>query len=278
MKHESPPNARQIIMGLLVAELDQALSARQVVAACGLFGITENSARVALARLSSKGLIESAGRGSYRLGEAATGLAGDVATWREAEARVVNWSGHYIIVHCGPLGRSDRTALRRRERAFDMLGLRELEKDLYVRPDNLTGGVNAVRQRLHDLGLDSDASVFIGSDFDAARETRLHTLWDGQSLNSLYRHQQDTLERWLARADELEMEDAARESFLLGNRAIRQIVFDPLLPAPLVDVEARSAFIETVKRFDRAGYAIWQRLYRLQEGREVSAPVSALAH
>lgn len=278
MIHDSPPNARQIIMGLLAAELDQALTARQVVAACALFGITENSARVALARLSSKGLIESAERGSYRLGEAATGLAGDVATWREAESRLVNWSGHYIIVHCGPLGRSDRTALRRRERAFDMVGLRELEKDLYVRPDNLTGGVPAVRKRLQGLGLESDASVFIGSDFDAAREARLGTLWDGESLNDRYRHQRDLLERWLTRADDLDLEDAARESFLLGNRAIRHIVFDPLLPAPLVDVAARSEFIETVKRFDRAGYGIWQRLYRVQEVRDVSAPGVELTH
>lgn len=272
------PNARQVIMGLLVAEPDQTLSSRNLVAACGLFGLTENSARVALARLAASGLVESAERGSYRLGEAATGLAGDVATWRQAEQRLAAWSGRYLMVHCGPLGRSDRTALRKRERAMEMLGLREFERDLYVRPDNLVGGVAAVRNRLYGLGLEPDASIFVAGDFDADRATRLEGLWDGTALNRLYRQQRDSLERWLARADDLALEDAARESFLLGDRAIRHIVFDPLLPAPLVDEQLRHAFIETVQRFDRAGYGIWQRLYRVQQGSEVPTAGSALAH
>ena len=262
-------------MGLLVAEPEQMLSARQLVAACALFGLTENSARVALARLVSSGLVESAERGSYRLGEAATGLAGDVATWRQAEQRLADWSGRYLMVHCGPLGRSDRTALRKRERAMGMLGLREFERDLYVRPDNLVGGVEAVRKRLYGLGLDKDASVFVAGDFDPEREGQLTALWDGEALNQLYREQTEALERWLSRADQLALEDAARESFLLGNRAIRHIVFDPLLPAPLVDVAARSRFIETVKDYDRAGYGIWQQLYRAQEAGQLDRGVSA---
>ncbi|MFN3714321.1 MAG: PaaX family transcriptional regulator C-terminal domain-containing protein [Alcanivoracaceae bacterium] len=264
MKQEGAPNARRIIMGLLLAEGDQPLSSRQVVAACDLFGISENSARVALARLSASGLIASAERGSYQLGEAATALAGDVATWREAESRLGGWSGHYIAVLTGALGRTDRTALRRRERVLDMLGFRELDKDCFVRPDNLAGGVEAVRPRLYALGLESEAPVFLASGFDHTRTTRLPTLWDGAALNQLYQRQHEALNRWLDNADQLEPEDAARESFLLGGRAIRHIVFDPLLPAPLVDADARHAFIQTVKQFDRAGYAIWQRLYQLK--------------
>jgi phenylacetic acid degradation operon negative regulatory protein len=262
MKQEGAPNARRIIMGLLLADGDQPLSSRQVVTACALFGISENSARVALARLSASGLIASAERGSYQLGEAATALAGDVATWRESEARLGDWSGQYIAVLTGALGRTDRSALRRRERALDMLGFRELDKDCFLRPDNLRGGVEAVRQRLYALGLEAEAPVFIASGFDHSRTTRLPALWDGESLNQLYRRQQAQLTRWLERADQLEPEDAARESFLLGGRAIRHIVFDPLLPAPLVDADARHDFIQTVKAFDRAGYAIWQRLYQ----------------
>lgn len=262
MSSEGAPNTRQIIMGLLQAEDDQALTSRQVVAACRLFGITENNARVALARLSAAGLIASGERGSYQLGEAATVLAGDVATWREAEARLAAWSGRYVMVHCGPLGRTDRTALRRRQRALEMLGLCELERDLFVRPDNLVGSAESIRRRLYALGLEKEAAVFIASGFDMEREGRLRALWDSEALNQRYLNQCEQLERWLEKADQLEVEDAARESFLLGGRAIRQIVFDPLLPAPLVDAEARRVFIATVKKFDRAGYTLWQRFYQ----------------
>jgi phenylacetic acid degradation operon negative regulatory protein len=51
-----------------------------------------------------------------------------------------------------------------------------------------------------------------------------------------------------------------RQSFLLGDAAIRSLVFDPLLPAPLVDVRARRAFVASVKRFDRAGQKVWRSL------------------
>ena len=61
----------------------------------------------------------------------------------------------------------------------------------------------------------------------------------------------------MAHAHSLEPEVAARESYLLGNDAIRQLVFDPLLPEPLVDVTERRAFTDTVVAFDQAGHRIW---------------------
>lgn len=265
------PNARQLIMGLLLAEqplVQQArwLSSRQVVLACRLFGISENSARVALARLSAAGLVASAGRGTYRLGEAALALAGDVASWREAESRLRAWSGHWILVCCGMLGRTDRPALARRQRALAMLGFRELEKDIYCRPDNLLGGVAAVRSRLQMLGLEPQALVLLASELEDSCDQGAQHLWDGEALNLGYQQQHQRLAQWLALVDALSPEDAARESWLLGSQAIRQIVFDPLLPEPLVDIAARHRFIDMAKTFDRAGYAIWQRLFQSHFG------------
>ena len=40
-------------------------------------------------------------------------------------------------------------------------------------------------------------------------------------------------------------EAGAREVFLIGGRAIRHVVYDPLLPSPFVDVQARHDFVET---------------------------------
>jgi phenylacetic acid degradation operon negative regulatory protein len=205
-------------------------------------------------------MIEAAGRGAYRLGPNAAELADDVSTWRAAESRVCAWSGAWIVVHCGALGRSDRSALGRRDRALALLGFRELDRGLFVRPDNFTGGVVAVRERLHKLGLDAAAAVFLATAFDAAREARARALWDGRALTQSYRQTRQQLEKWLQHASALEPEVAARESFLLGSSAIRQLVFDPLLPDPLVDTAERRAFVDTVLRFDAAGHVIWRRL------------------
>jgi phenylacetic acid degradation operon negative regulatory protein len=255
------PNPRHLLLNLLTAADDQSLSARDAIAACALFGITENSVRVTLVRLAAAGLIEAAGRGSYRLGPNATGLAADVAGWRQAEQRLRDWNGDWVAVHVGNLGRSDRTALRVRDRALALLGLCELERGLYLRPDNLLGGVGAVRDRLYKLGLDSDAAVFRLADLDPARDARARGLWDGEALNRRYRDITQRLDAWLAKADALEPEAAARESYLLGNDAIRHMVFDPLLPEPLVDTAARRACADLVQHFDRAGHDIWRQLY-----------------
>ena len=254
------PRTRNLILNLLLASEARDQSARELIASCALFAIRENSVRVALVRLAADGLIEPAGRGAYRLGPRAASLADDVATWRTAEERVHDWTGGWIVVHVGALGRSNRVKLRARDRALAMLGLRELERGLYVRPDNLVGGVGEVRSRLDKLGLDAEAAVFVARDFDAQRESRARQLWDGDALSQTYRSTRLELEQWRSRAASLDAETAAREAYLLGNDAIRLLVFDPLLPEPLVDVDARRALAAAVRSHDKVGRTLWQRL------------------
>jgi phenylacetic acid degradation operon negative regulatory protein len=259
------PTARSLILNLLLASEEHGQSVRELIASCALFAIRENSVRVALVRLTADGLIEPAGRGTYRLGPGATALADDVATWRTAEERVRDWTGGWIVTHVGALGRSNRVKLRSRDRALAMLGLRELERGLYVRPDNFVSSIGEVRSRLNKLGLEEAAAVFVARDFDPERETRARQLWDGDALTQAYRSTRLDLERWHAQADSLDPETAAREAYLLGNDAIRRLVFDPLLPEPLVDVDERRALAAAVRSHDQVGRTLWQRL-RLARG------------
>jgi phenylacetic acid degradation operon negative regulatory protein len=254
----SPKN---LILDLMLALGDKPMLAREAIAACALFRITENSLRVTLARLSAVGLIEVSGRGTYRLGPAALDLAGDVATWRTLEQRLRPWQGGYIMVHSGALGRSDRMALQRRERALHMVGFMPLERGLHIRPDNTERHVDDVRQRLYKLGLDREAPVFAASSLDPVHEAKAQHLWDGAALTQSYTRRRNDLEAWLLKAAQLPLDVAARESFMLGGAAIHQLVFDPLLPEPLVDTGARHAFIQTVQRFDEAGRTIWRRFF-----------------
>ncbi|RZI84805.1 MAG: PaaX family transcriptional regulator [Rubrivivax sp.] len=267
--------AKNLTLDLLLAAGSEPLPVRHLLAAAALFGIPANNLRVALARLSSDGMIESVGRGTYQLTASANELAADVATWRSACERVRPWQGGHVTVNCGALGRSDRAALRHRERALNMLGLKELDRGLFVRPDNLQGGIDEVRRRLYTLGLERDASVFVATDFDSERNARLHALWDGTALNDAYGRLESQLAEWTARAHQLTIEDAARESYLLGRKAIRQVVFDPLLPAPLVDVDARQRFVHAVLAFDQLGRGIWQQFHAWVDEPALGAPTTA---
>ncbi|MBQ0715268.1 MAG: PaaX family transcriptional regulator [Paraperlucidibaca sp.] len=258
-------NARHLILDVMLASDAHVLSAREAILACRTFDISENSVRVALVRLSAEGLIEGAGRGSYRLATAARDLAGDIATWRQAEQRLRPWQKDWLVVFSAGLGRSDRTALNRRERALQMLGFRELDKGLHVRPNNIEKDVDAVRKRLHSLGLESDASVFSANDWAPAREKEMLKLWDIEALTRQYESVQIQLRAWMARASDLDPEVAARECFLLGGQAIRHVIFDPLLPDPLVNAKDRQAFVQTVREFDQLGHSIWRKLYDINE-------------
>src|SRR5690606_22896377 len=135
--------AKNLTLDLLMARRTPTTSVRYLLASASLFGIPANNLRVTLARLGTEGLIESAGRCMYRLTAHANELAREVGTWRNAAERLRPWAGPYITVHCGALGRSDRAALRLRDRALHMTGLQALEKGLYLRPDNLEGGIEA---------------------------------------------------------------------------------------------------------------------------------------
>ncbi len=252
-------NAKHLILDLLLAS-DKALSAKDAISACRLFGLSENSVRVALARLSAEGLVEASERASYRLSSSALELAGDVATWRSAEQRVRPWLGNYIAVFSAGLGRTNRTALRKRERALQLLGFRELHQGLHIRPDNIEHSIFAVRQRLYTLGLEREALVFIATDFENHCEAEIHALWHTEALNHNYHQLHEEMTDWLAHAEHLEPEVAARESFLLGSKAIKQVVFDPLLPEPFVDVAARHSFVEMTRHFDQVGHGIWRKL------------------
>lgn len=281
MFHKTPPlskdgnmpaaHARRFLLKLLFASDGQSLTAREMLAAGEVLGYSPNSLRVALVRLTSEGLIESSARGVYALGPEAAPLADDAGQWRRGEQRVRPWNGEWILVHTGGLARTDRTALRRRARALELLGMREYARGLYLRPDNLAGGVAEVRARLRQLGLETEASVIVAREFEPGELDRIHRLWDGRALARQYRRMREQLEAWLKRADELETTVAAREVFRAGDQAIRTLIFDPLLPEPLVDVAARAAFTDTVLRFDDAGHRIWRAL-GLQNALEAPAP------
>lgn len=258
------PTPRQLILKLLLAAENGELEAASAVRACALFKLSANNTRVALARLQNAQLIETVARGAYRLGPAGRALGEEVAAWRRAEERLRTWDGSWVVALTAALGRSDRKALRARERAFAFVGMRELDDGLFVRPDNLVGGVAQTRERLLSLGLERSTAVFQAQQFDQDREARAVRLWDPQAIATKYQERQQALEASMARFATLPIEDAARETYLLGDQAVRQIVFDPMLPQPIVNAEHRCSFRQVVKRYDDVGHQIWRDFLALR--------------
>lgn len=264
---------RSLILSLMLgaeARGHTELGVRELLAACALFSLPGNTVRVALARAVAADLLVTPRRGSYALGPAARPLAHEVSRWRHAESLMTTWTGDWVAIHVGASGRSDRPALRARERAFGLLGFAEFERGLHLRPDNLTGGSDALRQRLQALlppGIGS-GTLFVLRDLAPEDEQRARRLWDTAALDAMYRCTTARLSAWLDNTHALSLDQAARESFEIGHQAIRQLMFDPLLPEPLIDAEARTRFMKAVARFDDVGQAIWQRFLAAARGQD----------
>jgi phenylacetic acid degradation operon negative regulatory protein len=252
------PTPKSLILDLLSTVGRTSAPVRALVSAAGLFGIAENSLRVALARLLAEGLVERDARGRYRSGPGAWAMNQEIQRWRQLEDRVVRWSGAWVGLHRGGADRASARDRRSRSRALRVLGFRPLAPGLEVRPDNLVGGVDAVRNRLTSLGLAGAGPVFRLEQLEEDWEQTGLRLWDTEALVGSYRSTREQLETSGARLADLPLERAMVESFQLGGAALRRIVLDPLLPERIVPAAERRRLVAAMRRYDRLGREVWK--------------------
>ena len=241
-----------------------------LIDACAIFGFGANTVRVTLVKMRAAGTVDSPERGAYQLGKESLELSHRVMGWRAVSERMVEWDRSWVGVYTGHLGRSDRSALRRRTRALRLVGFRELADGLYIRPNNLRGGVSEVRVVLHRLGVETSAVVTRMQELSEIDCGRARGLWDCKSIVAGYIALRDQLGDSTARRDELPLERAMREAFLLGREVIRWVTLDPLLPEQMVPRRERDALVEAMTRYDETGQLLWRRYLGVAETEEAA--------
>ena len=245
---------------------------RALVAAASPFAIEENSLRVALARLFAAGTVERDDRGEYRLGKRAQAVQQQVVSWKRLEERTRPWQGGWVGVHSGAWSRSEA---RRAERALRFFGFRELAPGLEVRPDNLVVELEGLRSELVSLGLPESSLVMKIGELEPSTEARARSLWDARKLLAEYHRSCAELAASEDRLPTLAVGAAMVESFVLGGRAIRQLVLDPLLPEPIIDVEERRKLGNAMRRYDKIGHACWRPFFAGYRVTSLRAPVDS---
>jgi phenylacetic acid degradation operon negative regulatory protein len=296
-------SAKSLILDLLSTLRRGSMPVRALVEAAALLGVAEGSVRVALTRLLAAGLVERDERGSYRLGAGAQAVSERVAGWRRLDERVRAWNGAWLAVLAAvpssraavpsgraavpsgraavPSGRgavpSGRGARAAHARALRLLGFRELARGVAVRPDNLAGGIDAVRAELARLGLAPGAIVAALRELDEITEARARSLWDAGALVAGYRRGVRSLDTSRRRLATRSGPDAMVESFRLGGAMLRLLALDPLLPEPIVPAAERAAFVQAMRRYDDAGRACWSAFLARHGVRHRRAPADTSA-
>ena len=264
------PTAKSLILDLLSTLRRGTMPVSALVETGALFGIAENSVRVAITRLLAGGRVERDARGRYRLGAAAQPVGRRATAWRKIETRQRRWDSSWIgVLEPRP---GDGGSRRRRDRALHLLGFRVLAPALFVRPDNLRGGIDALRTELSALGLPPGDLVFELRSLDAVTSARARALWDSDALRTAHRELRTELEGAIRDFDTLPVDRAMVTSFLLGGQAIRQLVLDPLLPDDIAPGDERRELLDTMVRYDRLGRTAWAGLLARFDVPHLGAP------
>ena len=252
------PAPRSLILDLLSTLRRGTMPVGALLEAGSLFGLAGGTIRVALARLVASGRVERDERGCYRLGAKAAPLQATVGRWRELDTRTIAWAGDWWGVQTGEA--PPRHARGAHEQSLRLHGFRVLAPHLQVRPANLAGGCEAVRDSLRSLGLSPGALVFRLDTLDSETDAKARALWDTDALGAGYRDSLASLAESTHRLRELPEADAMRESFLQGGRVLQQLVLDPWLPDEIQDSADRRALLDAMRAYDRLGRDAWSGL------------------
>jgi phenylacetic acid degradation operon negative regulatory protein len=255
------PKAPEVILDLLMAN-GTALSSQVLCRAGAVMQLSETAVRVALTRLCEQGKLGQPARGVYAISAASRPLFRDVDAWRRKEESMVAWNGDWVAVHDTLVQRSDKTAWRHHCLALALRGFAQFEPGLHLRPDNLEGGIVALRSGLAGLGLSPQATVFRLTGLDEVRHARAGGLWKADALIRQYAALAGALDAHTEVLRQDGVVETLRESLLLGREAIGLLVRDPLLPPELMPPQARQTLMAAAARYQDAARRLWRHWIR----------------
>jgi len=233
----SPLTARSVLASALLGMDPPELPVAQLVRLTGLFGISENRARVALSRMVAAGEVTTEGSGRYRLaGHLAARQSRQSASRSGATAPYEGWWWLAVVTTSG----STAEVRGARRRALAYARLAELREGVWLRPGN-------VAVELPD-SLDADVELMTARPGDP--RTLAGRLWDlgawsdqaGQLLRGLGALAPDGPE-------------ALAPGFELSATVLRHLQADPLLPVELLPEEWLGTRLRTT-------YDDWDARYR----------------
>lgn len=228
-----------------------------------IFDIEPAATRVAVGRLLRQNLISTVSRGKYRIGSEGELIAKTASQWANVEQRLGPWQGDWITVHISHLGRTNKTALRARERAFRLNGFCEFVSGLWCRPANFTESLSETRQHLIELGLEPQAVITKCDGFPGFEQRSLFQLWPVSQIEANYHQSLKLMHDSVIGLPNLGHREAAQETFLVGETVIRQINADPLLPEQMTDCALRREVIVKMQEYNELGRKVWQHFHTL---------------
>lgn len=243
--------AGNFILDLLRTYQDRGTSARNIMAAAGMFKFSENQVRVTLSRLVARGLVENYERGRYRLASTSDPVADFVEEWRNGEDRRRPWKpGTYVLIQ---LPHADKRSLW----VLEATGFLRIAETVWCRPDNLSRAGTELKDFLFELGLQNDSLFVPSATLLPDEEDKLFDDYKIDTLENGYQKMSRRIAESALRLTTLPADAARIESFNLGGEAIELLVKDSLLPDQKQDPAERRNLWQAMIDYDELGRGIW---------------------
>jgi len=249
---------RRLIMSLFNTPRVSTLTIGQLISAGSLFDFEPSSVRMAVTRLIKDNLVNSIARGVYSSGKNAEALYSEIQGWRVADKKMKPWQGDWHLALTTHLGRTNKSQLRSMTRAFQLYGFAEIELGVWIRPANLTQNVNQLYQNLLDIGMREQSYLLTVNEIANRHHQAWLTQWPIEKLQASYRETTERLNKSQQSFAKMSTEEAAKESLLLGEAAIRLINLDPLLPQEIIDSDEFQNVVSSMLAYDKVGQTYWQ--------------------
>lgn len=246
------------------------LPIRQLIAWGALFDQKPSAIRVTASRLVAETLLEKTARGMYTIGPGGLAMKNKAGEWATALSRIREWEGGWFAVHTSHLGKTPRRKVRARERAFRLLGFKELVSGLWVRPDNLNYSASEMHAKLCQFGVESQMVFMRSGDLNQSGLENPLKLWPSEEINASYGRAVELLNQSQSRLECQDLQTLIRESFLIGEHIIRQINADPLLPASYIDAANREDMVRAMTRYSDFCHPYWEKFLGVNESDIVS--------
>ena len=261
----APPSASDLMLDFLVTADRSRLTVQELCRGGAAMGFNETVVRVALTRLVQQHKIRKVERGTYAVHPSYRPVQEDVGHWLDRLGWMIAWRGRWIAVHDPVMTRVSQTHLRRHRRALALRGFRTWMPNLHLRPDNLRGGIEAMRFQLRELGLLDRSQVFAAGRFTEQQLSEVMKLWDVPTLRATYSKLLQLIEKSEKSIRRHNAISAAKETMLLGRHVISQIVRDPLLPSEMIEDSERHLLVDRMRAYQANSKIIWARVLGLTD-------------
>jgi len=246
---------RTLVLDLLAVARGTSMPAPALATGGEIMGFKRGAIRVATSRLAAQNLIESPRRGHWQLVEQVP-WAQEQARWQNLDALLVPWTGRWWVIVTHRVSRSNRSLWRHHERALWQRGFSEAERDVFVRPANITASFEGLWEQLVNLGMDTNSVMLDAAELSLQPKP---DLWASRQRHRLLQEVLAEMQALIANPGDESEEQRCAHFLRIGRAAARILNTDPLLPEDWTGPSPRRDVAALMPRFIEAGSDLWFR-------------------